>query len=485
MVSISEIHQQLISKQRSAVEITQEALERINQLEPKLKSFICVTAEKAIAQASQVDAKIAAGEKIGPLAGIPIAVKDNICTRGIPTTCGSLILENFIPPYESTVTQKLVGAGAVILGKTNLDEFAMGSSTENSAYQVTANPWDVERVPGGSSGGSAAAVASAESLVALGSDTGGSIRQPASFCGVVGMKPTYGLVSRYGLVAYASSMDQIGPFSRTVKDSAILLQAIAGYDPKDSTSLNVPIPDYTKNLSPNLRPKGQIRIGLIQETFGEGLDSSVLQAFTKAVELLQELGAEIQVISCPRFSYGLPTYYIIAPSEASANLARYDGVKYGFRTSESENLLNMYAKTRSEGFGLEVKRRIMIGTYALSAGYYDAYYLKAQKVRTLIKKDFDKAFAKVDILACPTSSTTAFKVGEKTDDPLSMYLSDLMTIPVNLAGLPALSLPCGFDEQGLPIGIQLMSNVLREDLLFEVAHVYEQSNNWYKLQPQL
>ena len=485
MVSISEIHQQLISKQRSAVEITQEALERINQLEPKLKSFICVTAEKAIAQASQVDAKIAAGEKIGPLAGIPIAVKDNICTRGIPTTCGSKILENFIPPYESTVTQKLVGAGAVILGKTNLDEFAMGSSTENSAYQVTANPWDVERVPGGSSGGSAAAVASAESLVALGSDTGGSIRQPASFCGVVGMKPTYGLVSRYGLVAYASSMDQIGPFSRTVKDSAILLQAIAGYDPKDSTSLNVPIPDYTKNLSPNLRPKGQIRIGLIQETFGEGLDSSVLQAFTKAVELLQELGAEIQVISCPRFSYGLPTYYVIAPSEASANLARYDGVKYGFRTSESENLLNMYAKTRSEGFGLEVKRRIMIGTYALSAGYYDAYYLKAQKVRTLIKKDFDKAFAKVDILACPTSSTTAFKVGEKTDDPLSMYLSDLMTIPVNLAGLPALSLPCGFDKQGLPIGIQLMSNVLREDLLFEVAYVYEQSNNWYKLQPQL
>ena len=378
-----------------------------------------------------------------------------------------------------------MGAGAVILGKTNLDEFAMGSSTENSAYQVTANPWDVERVPGGSSGGSAAAVASAESLVALGSDTGGSIRQPASFCGVVGMKPTYGLVSRYGLVAYASSMDQIGPFSRTVKDSAILLQAIAGYDPKDSTSLNVPIPDYTKNLRPNLRPKGQIRIGLIQETFGEGLDSSVLQAFTKAVELLQELGAEIQVISCPRFSYGLPTYYIIAPSEASANLARYDGVKYGFRTSESENLLNMYAKTRSEGFGLEVKRRIMIGTYALSAGYYDAYYLKAQKVRTLIKKDFDKAFAKVDILACPTSSTTAFKVGEKTDDPLSMYLSDLMTIPVNLAGLPALSLPCGFDRQGLPIGIQLISNVLREDLLFEVAHVYEQSNNWYKLQPQL
>ncbi|MDT9340619.1 Asp-tRNA(Asn)/Glu-tRNA(Gln) amidotransferase subunit GatA [Trichodesmium erythraeum 21-75] len=485
MASISDIHQQLISKQRSAVEITQEALENINQLEPKLKSFICVTAEKAIAQARQVDAKIAAGEKIGLLTGIPIAVKDNICTRGIPTTCGSKILQNFIPPYESTVTQKLVDAGAIILGKTNLDEFGMGSSTENSAYQVTTNPWDNTRVPGGSSGGSAAAVASAESVVALGSDTGGSIRQPASFCGVVGIKPTYGLVSRYGLVAYASSMDQIGPLSRTVKDSAILLQAIAGYDPKDSTSLNVPVPDYTKNLTPNLRPKGQIRIGLIQETFGDGLDSSVLQAFTKAVELMQELGAEIQVISCPRFSYGLPTYYVIAPSEASANLARYDGVKYGFRASESENLLNMYAKTRSEGFGSEVKRRIMIGTYALSAGYYDAYYLKAQKVRTLIKEDFDKAFAKVDILACPTSPTTAFKLGEKSDNPLSMYLSDLMTIPVNLAGLPALSLPCGFDQQGLPIGMQLISNVLKEDLLFEAAYVYEQANNWYKLQPQL
>ncbi|MGK7922884.1 MAG: Asp-tRNA(Asn)/Glu-tRNA(Gln) amidotransferase subunit GatA [Trichodesmium sp.] len=485
MASISELHQQLISKERSAAEITQEALKRINQLEPKLKSFICVTAEKAIAQARQVDAKIAAGEEIGPLAGIPIAVKDNMCTQGIPTTCGSKILEDFIPPYESTVTQKLMDAGAVILGKTNLDEFAMGSSTENSAYQVTANPWDVERVPGGSSGGSAAAVASEESVVALGSDTGGSIRQPASFCGVVGMKPTYGLVSRYGLVAYASSLDQIGPFAKTVEDAAILLEAIAGYDPKDSTSLNVSIPNYTKNLRPNLRPKGQIRIGIIQETFGEGLDPVVNQAFTKAVEQLQELGAEIQVVSCPRFCYGLPTYYIIAPSEASANLARYDGVKYGFRASQSENLLEMYAKTRAEGFGTEVKRRIMIGTYALSAGYYDAYYLKAQKVRTLIKEDFDKAFAQVDILACPTSPTTAFKVGEKTDDPLSMYLSDLMTIPVNLAGLPALSLPCGFDRKGLPIGMQLISNVLRESLLFEVAHVYEQSNDWYKRKPMV
>jgi aspartyl-tRNA(Asn)/glutamyl-tRNA(Gln) amidotransferase subunit A len=328
-------------------------------------------------------------------------------------------------------------------------------------------------------------VAAQEAVVALGSDTGGSIRQPASLCGVVGMKPTYGLVSRYGLVAYASSLDQIGPFGRTVEDAAILLQAIAGYDPKDSTSLNVPIPDYTKNLKPNLRPKGQIRIGLIKETFGEGLDPVVNQAVTKAMEMLQELGAEIQVVSCPRFRYGLPTYYIIAPSEASANLARYDGVKYGFRTPDSENLLDMYAKTRAEGFGSEVKRRIMIGTYALSAGYYDAYYLKAQKVRTLIKEDFDKAFAQVDILACPTAPTTAFKVGEKTDDPLSMYLSDLMTIPVNLAGLPALSLPCGFDRGGLPIGMQLISNVLQESRLFEVAHVYEQSNDWYRRKPRI
>ncbi len=485
MASISELHQQLINKERSAVEITQEALKRISQLEPKLKSFICVTADKALAQARQVDAKIAAREEIGPLAGIPIAVKDNMCTQGIPTTCGSKILENFIPPYESTVTQKLLDAGAVILGKTNLDEFAMGSSTENSAYQVTANPWDLERVPGGSSGGSAAAVASDEAVVALGSDTGGSIRQPASFCGVVGMKPTYGLVSRYGLVAYASSLDQIGPFARTVQDTAVLLQAIAGYDPKDSTSLNVSIPDYSKQLKPNLRPKGKIRIGLIKETFGEGLDPLVNQSVTKAMEVLQELGAEIQIVSCPRFRYGLPTYYIIAPSEASANLARYDGVKYGFRVPKSENLLDMYAKTRAEGFGSEVKRRIMIGTYTLSAGYYDAYYLKAQKVRTLIKEDFDKAFAQVDVLACPTSPTTAFKAGEKTDDPLSMYLSDLMTIPVNLAGLPALNLPCGFDQKGLPIGMQLISNVLQESLLLEVAYVYEQSHNWYKLKPQL
>lgn len=485
MASIRELHKKLIRKECSAVEIAKEALERIENLEPKLRSFLCVTAERALEQARQVDAKIAAGEEIGLLAGIPIAIKDNMCTKGIPTTCASRILENFIPPYESTVTQKLAEAGAVMVGKTNMDEFAMGSSTETSAYQLTANPWDLERVPGGSSGGSAAAVAAEEAVVATGSDTGGSIRQPASFCGVVGMKPTYGLVSRYGLVAYASSLDQIGPFARTVEDAAILLNAIAGYDPKDSTSLNVKIPNYAQALQPNLKPRGQRRIGIIKETFGQGIDPIVEKTITKAIELLQELGAEIQVVSCPSFRYGLPCYYIIAPSEASANLARYDGVKYGFRVPDADNLLSMYKKTRAQGFGAEVKRRIAIGTYALSAGYYDAYYLKAQKVRTLIKQDFDRAFAQVDVLVSPTAPTTAFKAGEKLDDPLSMYLSDLMTIPVNLAGLPAISIPCGFDDKGLPIGMQLIGNVLQEQLLFEIAYAYEQNTEWHQRKPPI
>ena len=485
MASICELHQQLVNKERSAVEIVQEALNRIEQLDSKLNSFLCVTADRALQQAQQVDAKIAAGEEIGLLAGIPIGIKDNLCTQGIPTTCASKILQNFVPPYESTVTQKLADAGAIMVGKTNLDEFAMGSSTENSAYQVTANPWDVQRVPGGSSGGSAAAVAADECVVALGSDTGGSIRQPASFCGIVGLKPTYGLVSRYGLVAYASSLDQIGPLARTVEDAAILLQAIAGYDAKDATSLNVQIPNYLAALKPTLKPRSRVKIGIIKETFGEGLDPIVEQAVTKAIETLQELGAEIQVISCPRFRYGLPTYYIIAPSEASANLARYDGVKYGFRSPDAENLIDMYCQTRAEGFGAEVKRRIMVGTYTLSAGYYDAYYLKAQKVRTLIKQDFERALSQVEVLVCPTAPTTAFKAGEKTADPLSMYLSDLMTIPVNLAGLPALSIPCGFDEQGLPIGMQLIGKVLGEARLLEVAYAYEQATTWHRRKPQL
>lgn len=482
MASIRALHQQLITKERSAVEIAQDSLARIERLEPQLHAFLQVTRDRALEQAQRVDAQIAAGEEIGLLAGIPIGIKDNLCTLGIRTTCGSKILENFVPPYESTVTRRLAEAGAVMVGKTNLDEFAMGSSTENSAYQLTANPWDTSRVPGGSSGGSAAAVAADECPIALGSDTGGSIRQPASFCGVVGLKPTYGLVSRYGLVAYASSLDQIGPFGRSVEDTAILLQAIAGHDPKDSTSLKIEIPDYTQSLTNSLKGK---KIGVIRETFGEGLDPVVGEAVQTALQTLEKLGATVQEISCPRFRYGLPTYYIIAPSEASANLARYDGVKYGYRTAEAENLLEMYMKTRAEGFGAEVKRRIMIGTYALSAGYYDAYYLKAQKVRTLIKQDFEQAFEQVDVLVCPTAPTTAFKAGEKTDDPLSMYLSDLMTIPVNLAGLPGMSLPCGFDAQGLPIGLQIIANVLREDQIFAVASAYENATEWHLRTPAL
>ncbi len=484
MASIRELHQQLVRKERSAVEIAREALDHIAETDSQVKSFLTLTADRAIEQAQRVDAQIAAGESISPLAGIPIAIKDNMCTRGIRTTCASKMLENFVPPYESTVTQKLFDAGAVMVGKTNLDEFAMGSSTENSAFQVTANPWDLERVPGGSSGGSAAAVAAGQCLVSIGSDTGGSIRQPAAFCGVVGMKPTYGLVSRYGLVAFASSLDQVGPFGRSVEDTALLMGAIAGYDPKDSTSLNVEIPDYAKSLRPDFRPKSKLKVGVIQETFGAGLDAEVEKSVEDALKVLQELGAEIQVISCPRFRYGLPTYYIIAPSEASANLARYDGVKYGFR-SPGENLLEMYEKTRAEGFGSEVKRRIAIGTYALSAGYYDAYYLRAQKVRTLIKQDFERAFARVDVLISPTAPTTAFKAGEKTGDPVSMYLSDLMTIPVNLAGLPALSLPCGFDSQGMPIGMQIIGDVLREDLVLEVAYAYEQATSWHLKTPTI
>ncbi|MGF1487609.1 MAG: Asp-tRNA(Asn)/Glu-tRNA(Gln) amidotransferase subunit GatA [Prochloraceae cyanobacterium] len=482
MASIRELHQQLVSKERSAVEITTQTLDEIEKIDPKVKAFLSVTADRALDRAKQVDAKIAAGEEIGLIEGIAIAIKDNMCTKGVKTTCGSKILENFIPPYESTVTQKLQDAGAIAIGKTNLDEFAMGSSTENSGYHVTANPWDLSRVPGGSSGGSAAAVAARECIISLGSDTGGSIRQPAALCGVVGLKPTYGLVSRFGLVAYASSLDQIGPFATNVEDAAILLGAIAGYDRKDSTSIKTEVPDYTQYLQPELK-KG-LKIGVISETFGEGIDSVVAETVKKAIEQLKDLGAEIKEISCPRFRYGLPVYYIIAPSEASANLARYDAVKYGIR-SESDNLVEMYAKTRASGFGDEVKRRIMLGTYALSAGYYDAYYLKAQKVRTLIKEDFNKAFAEVDILVSPTTPSTAFKAGEKVADPLSMYLNDLMTIPVNLAGLPGMSIPCGFDGQGLPIGLQLIGNVLREDLLFHVAHAYQQSTDWHERKPVL
>ncbi len=477
MAKIRKLHQQLIAKDRTAVELTQDYLDRIAALEPQVHAFLRVNGEAALAQARQVDAQIAAGEPIGPLAGIPLALKDNLCTQGIRTTCGSRMLADFVPAYESTVTQKLKAAGAVFLGKTNMDEFAMGSSTETSAFGPTANPWSLDRVPGGSSGGSAAAVAAAECVAALGSDTGGSIRQPASFCGIVGLKPTYGLVSRFGLVAFASSLDQIGPLTNSVEDAALVLGAIAGHDPRDGTSIPEPVPDYTQALVPDL--KG-MRIGIIQETLGTGLDPQVAQAMETVWRQLQDLGAEVLELSCPRFRYGLPTYYILAPAEASANLARYDGVKYGLRDQTCTNLMDMYQRTRAEGFGAEVKRRIMLGTYTLSAGYYDAYYLKAQKVRTLIKEDFHQAFAQVDALVCPTAPTTAFPAGSKSADPLSMYLSDLMTIPANLAGLPALSLPCGFDDQGLPIGLQVIGNVLREDLVFRVAYAYEQATPWHQ-----
>ena len=480
MSVIRALHQALTSKSQSAVEIAQSYLNKIETLEPQLHSFLTVTADQALAQAQQIDEQIAAGEDIGLLAGIPIAIKDNLCTRGIRTTCASKILEGFVPPYESTVTQRLRDAGAVCLGKTNLDEFAMGSSTEASAFGMTKNPWNTDCVPGGSSGGSAAAVAAGETPISLGSDTGGSIRQPAAFCGVVGLKPTYGLVSRFGLVAFASSLDQIGPFGTTVEDTAIMLGAIAGHDARDSTSLNVKIPDYTQHLTTDLKGK---RIGIIKETFGDGLDPAVAKAVEAAIDQLKSLGAEIKEISCPNFDYGLPTYYIIAPSEASSNLSRYDGVKYGLR-ADGNDLMSMYTKTRAEGFGPEVKRRIMIGTYALSAGYYDAYYLKAQKVRTLIKRDFENAFESVDVLLSPTVPAPAFKAGEK-EDPLSMYLTDLMTITVNLAGLPGMSIPCGFDDSGLPIGLQLIGNALREDSLFEVASAYESATEWHKQTPKL
>ena len=480
MSAIRTLQAQLKQGDRTATDIAQEYLTRAKQLDPQLQSFIALTEEKALEQAAAVDAQLKAGEEPGLLAGIPIAIKDNMCTQGIETTCASKILKGFIPPYESTVTRKLAEAGAVMIGKTNLDEFAMGSSTENSAIQLTANPWDLKRVPGGSSGGSAAAVSANQSVVSIGSDTGGSIRQPASFCGVVGMKPTYGLVSRYGLVAFASSLDQIGPFAQSVEDAALVLQAIAGHDPMDATSLDVEIPDYSAALIPEI--KG-MRIGVIEELMGEGCEPDVLELVQQAIDRYRELGAEIVSVKCPTFKYGLATYYIIAPSEASANLARYDGVKYGMR-EKADSLLGMYAKTRDVGFGAEVKRRIAIGTYALSAGYYDAYYLKAQKVRTLIARDFENAFAQADVLLSPTSPSVAFKAGDKTDDPLSMYLSDLMTIPVNLAGLPGLSLPCGFSN-GLPVDLQLIGKALGESQLFQAAYAYEQATNWHTQHPAI
>ncbi len=472
-MAIAEWRQQLESGEVSARELTDQHLSRIADVEPSLHAYLEITADRARADADRIDAARSAGEDLPPLAGVPLAIKDNLCTKGVTTTCASRMLEGFVPPYESTVTGKLWDAGAVLLGKTNLDEFAMGGSTETSAFGPTANPWNLDHVPGGSSGGSAAAVASGGCMASLGSDTGGSIRQPASFCGVVGLKPTYGRISRYGLVAFASSLDQVGPFTSNVADAAALLQVMAGHDPRDSTSLKVPVPDYSADLTKSI--KG-LKVGLVRECFEqEGLDPEVKASVMAAAEQLQALGAELVDVSCPRFSDGIATYYVIAPSEASANLARYDGVKYGYRAQDADSLAAMTARSRAEGFGSEVQRRILIGTYALSAGYVDAYYKKAQQVRTLIRRDFDAAYQSVDVLLTPTAPTPSFRKGAHADDPLAMYLADLLTIPANLAGLPAISVPCGFNAAGLPIGVQLIGNVLEESRLLQVAHQYEQA----------
>jgi aspartyl-tRNA(Asn)/glutamyl-tRNA(Gln) amidotransferase subunit A len=478
-LTIHEAQDLLQQGEISSVELTQGVIDRIAAVDDDVKAYLTLTPELALEQAREADRRRAAGED-NPLLGIPLAIKDVICTRGVPTTCGSKILEDFIPPYDATVMVHLGTQGAVLLGKTNMDEFAMGSSTENSAYFVTHNPWDLSRVPGGSSGGSAAAIAADECLGALGSDTGGSVRQPAALCGVVGLKPTYGRVSRYGLVAFASSLDQIGPFGKDVTDCALLMNAIARYDPRDSTSVDAPVPDYTGALVDDIK---RMRVGVPQEYFIEGMQPEVEQRVREAVDKLADLGAEVAEVSLPHTEYSLPTYYLIAPAEASANLARYDGVKYGLSLQEGE-LWDNYKQTRQFGFGAEVKRRIMLGTYALSAGYYDAYYLKAQKVRTLIKGDFDRAFADVDVVVAPTSPTVAFKIGEKVDDPLQMYLSDIFTLSVNLAGICGISIPCGFAD-GLPVGLQIMGKPFAEETILRVAYAYEQATGWHRRRPAL
>ena len=470
-----ELQQKLSRREVSAVEITQSVLTRADKVDSTIQSFITRTPEAALAQAKRVDEKLARGESVSPLAGIPGALKDNMCTKGVKTTCASKILANFVPPYDATITEKLAAADAVIVGKANLDEFAMGSSTENSGFFVTRNPWDTERVPGGSSGGSGAAVAAGEAIWSLGSDTGGSIRLPAAYCGVVGLKPTYGRVSRYGLVAYASSLDQIGPFARDVRDCALVLGAISGHDRRDSTSINAPVPDYTAKLEAGV--KG-LKIGLPREYFVAGMQPEVEAAIRRSIDELVDMGAELVEVSMPNTQYALATYYLIATAEASSNLGRYDGVGFGHR-GEGGDIVSMYKRSRAEGFGPEVQRRIMLGTYALSSGYYDAYYLKALKVRTLIKQDFDRAFGQVDVLIAPIAPTTAFKIGEKVEDPLAMYLVDVCTIPSNLAGVPALSLPCGFAD-GLPIGMQIIGPHLSEATLLQVAYTFEQAHDYHK-----
>ena len=477
--TVHQAHDLLRKREITSVELTQSCIERIEAVEERVKAFVTLTPEIAIEQAYRADGRPDAD--FTPLTGVPMQIKDLICTRGIRTTCCSRILENFVPTYDATVVERLYSDGAVLLGKGNMDEFAMGSSTENSAFFTTRNPWDLNTVPGGSSGGQAAAVAAGETVYALGSDTGGSVRQPASLCGVVGLKPTYGLVSRYGLIAFASSLDQIGPITKDVTDCALVLNAISGHDLRDSTSIPYQTPDYTQALTGDI--KG-LRLGVPREYFAEGLQQDVRDAVMSAVGVMENMGAHVEELSLPGVHYSLACYHIIAPSECSANLARYDGVKYGFSYQDTDNAWEAMEKTRQYGFGPEVKRRIMVGTYALSAGYYDAYYVKAQKVRTLIRREFEEAFQRFDALVTPTSPSMAFRLGERTADPMQMYLSDLYTPPASIAGIPAMSIPCGFVE-GLPVGLQLMGKHLSEETLLRIAHAYEQATEWHKARPPL
>jgi aspartyl-tRNA(Asn)/glutamyl-tRNA(Gln) amidotransferase subunit A len=480
-LTIHELQDKLKSGDVSAQQVTEDVFKRIDAVEKRVHSYIRLMKDEAMAAAKKADEDIKQGN-IKPLTGIPIALKDIVCTKGIITTCGSHILQNFVPPYNATVVEKLGAAGAVFVGKANMDEFAMGSSTETSYFGSTRNPWDLTRIPGGSSGGSATAVAADECIASIGSDTGGSIRQPAALCGIVGMKPTYGRVSRFGLIAFASSLDQIGPFTKDVEDCAIMMNVLAGYDPRESTSVPAEVPDYRQFVGRDI--KGW-KVGIPQEYFIEGIDPEVEAAVKKTIVVLEKNGAQCVNISLPHTEYCLAVYYIIAPAEASSNLARYDGVKYGFRTAEARDLLDMYKKTRTQGFGTEVKRRIMIGTYALSAGYYDAYYKKASQVRALIKKDFDEALKKCDVILTPTTPTPAFKIGEKTDTPLQMYLSDIFTISTNLAGIPGISVPCGFTSGGLPIGVQFLAGHFEEGKLIQIASAYEKNAKIEKRRPQL
>ena len=471
---------ELLQKQ-AAGDLTAEALalaylQRLRETEPRVQAFLAVDDADVLAQAKTIDARRQRGEPLGRLAGVPVALKDVLCVKGRRTTCGSKILRNFVPPYDAHVVTQLRAADAVLIGKTNCDEFAMGSSTENSAYQITHNPWGHERTPGGSSGGSAAAVAAGQTPLSLGTDTGGSIRQPASFCGIVGLKPTYGRVSRFGLVAYGSSLDQIGPFAHDTRDAALLLEVIAGHDPRDSTCVNQPVPEYTRTLDQKLAP---LTIGVANEYFGEGLDPEIEQFVRDALKVYERLGATIKPIALPHSPYSIATYYLVATAEASGNLARYDGVHFGHRAETFTSLIDMMKKSRGEGFGTEVKRRIMLGTYALSSGYIDAYYLKALKVRRLIRQDFDRAFADCDVIVGPTSPTAAFKIGEKVSDPLAMYLSDIYTISANLAGIPGISVPCGFTKAGLPIGLQILAAPFAEEKMLRVAHMYERETAWH------